>query len=60
VAATQDALRSGPVSRQSLKESLSRLSIDFGGYSVKFSANNAHGSAWVDLVGVGRNGQLQG
>jgi branched-chain amino acid transport system substrate-binding protein len=60
VAAVQDALRSGPVSRRTLRESLSNLTLDLGGYSVKFSPNNSSGSAWVDLVGVGRNGQLLG
>jgi branched-chain amino acid transport system substrate-binding protein len=60
LAAVHDASRTGAVNRHTLKDSLSRLSMDLGGYAVKFGRNDPNGSHWVELMGVGRHGRLLG
>jgi ABC-type branched-subunit amino acid transport system substrate-binding protein len=60
VEAARLAARGGPVTRGRFREALGALSVDLGGYSVQFSANNFSGSRLVDVVAIDRSGRLIG
>jgi ABC-type branched-subunit amino acid transport system substrate-binding protein len=60
VEATQQAMKSGSISRARLKEALAGLRSDFGGYKVEFSGGNTQGSRFVDLIALDRTGRLVG
>jgi ABC-type branched-subunit amino acid transport system substrate-binding protein len=63
VEATRAALRvSGGerVARNRLKDSLTALRTDLGGYRVEFAAGNTEGSQYVDLMAIDRHGRLVG
>jgi len=48
-----------PVTRQSLVDSLANLgSYDLGGYKITFGNGNQHGSKFVELAMVTRDGKL--
>jgi branched-chain amino acid transport system substrate-binding protein len=59
VEAARAALRSGSLSRDRMKEALSGLRVDLGGYSVSF-AGGAQGSRYVELLALDRYGRLVG
>jgi ABC-type branched-subunit amino acid transport system substrate-binding protein len=59
VEAATTALRSGGIDRARLREALTALRIDLGGYQVDF-AGGTQGSRYVDLVAVDRYGRLAG
>lgn len=57
--AARAALKGGSVSRAGLKEALSNLSIDLGGYPVNFTGG-PRGSRFVDVVAIDRTGRVIG
>jgi branched-chain amino acid transport system substrate-binding protein len=59
VDAARLALRNGNLSRDRMKETLSGLRTDLGGYQVSF-ASGAQGSRYVDLLALDRYGRLVG
>ena len=59
VEAARAALKAGSVSRAGLKEALSNLRIDLGGYPVNFTAG-PQGSRFVDVVAIDRAGRVIG
>ena len=59
VEATRVALKGGTVGRAGLRDALSHLSIDLGGYPINF-AGGPHGSRFVDVVAIDRHGRVIG
>jgi branched-chain amino acid transport system substrate-binding protein len=57
--AARAALKGGSVSRAGLKDALSNLSIDLGGYPVNFTGG-PRGSHFVDVVAIDRTGRIIG
>jgi ABC-type branched-subunit amino acid transport system substrate-binding protein len=58
IEAARSALKVGSVSKRSMKEALSTLKSDLGGYTVQFSPGNTQGSKYVELVALDRYGRL--
>jgi branched-chain amino acid transport system substrate-binding protein len=57
--ATQSVLRTGTVTRARMREALTALRADVGGYKVEFSGGT-QGSRYVDLVAIDRYGRMVG
>lgn len=60
VEATRLALKGGGVSRARFRDVLSDLSLDLGGYRVRFTPPSPQGSHFVDVVAIDRNGRIIG
>jgi branched-chain amino acid transport system substrate-binding protein len=60
VEATRLALKGGGVGRARFKEALSELSIDLGGYRVRFTPQSPQGARFVDVVAIDRTGRIIG
>jgi branched-chain amino acid transport system substrate-binding protein len=62
VEATRAALKGGSagVTRARFKDALSDLSMDLGGYRVRFTPGNPQGSHFVDVVAIDRTGRIIG
>jgi hypothetical protein len=52
--------KGGAVTRARFRDALSELNIDLGGYRTRFGAGNPHGSRFVDVVAIDRNGKIIG
>jgi ABC-type branched-subunit amino acid transport system substrate-binding protein len=59
VEATQSVLRVGGVTRARMRDALTALRADVGGYKVEF-AGGTQGSRYVDLVAIDRYGRMVG
>ncbi|HEX6703155.1 MAG TPA: ABC transporter substrate-binding protein [Albitalea sp.] len=59
VEAAQNVMKVGAVSRPKLREALTALRADVGGYKVEF-AGGTQGSKYVDLVAIDRYGRMVG
>ena len=59
VEATQQVMKTGPINRARVRESLTGLRTDVGGYKVEF-AGGTQGSRYVDLVAIDRYGRMVG
>jgi len=59
VEATQSVLKAGTLTRPRLREALTGLRADVGGYKVDF-AGGTQGSRYVDLVAIDRYGRMVG
>jgi hypothetical protein len=61
VEATRASLKGGGgLTRARFKDALSDLSADLGGYRVRFTPGNPHGSRFVDVVAIDRTGRIIG
>jgi branched-chain amino acid transport system substrate-binding protein len=60
VEAARNAQKLGGVSKRSMKEALSTLRADLGGYTVQFAPGSTQGSKYVELVALDRYGRLVG
>ena len=59
VEATQQVLKVGAINRSRVREALTGLRADVGGYKVEF-AGSTQGSRYVDLVAIDRYGRMVG
>ena len=60
VEAVRSTYRGAPVGRAQLKDTLSNLRADLGGYKVQFTPGSPNGSKYVELVTLDRYGKLVG
>lgn len=60
VEAARIAMRSSSVSKRSMKDALSTLRADLGGYTVQFTPGSTQGSKYVELVALNRYGRMVG
>ncbi|HET7795857.1 MAG TPA: ABC transporter substrate-binding protein [Rhizobacter sp.] len=60
VEAARNAMKTTAVNKRSLKDALSTLRADLGGYTVQFAPGSTQGSKYVDLVALDRYGKLVG
>ena len=60
VEAARSALKVSGISKRSMKDALSTLRADLGGYTVQFSPGSTQGSKYVDLVAIDRYGRMVG
>jgi branched-chain amino acid transport system substrate-binding protein len=60
VEAARNAMKVAPVGKRSMKDALSTLRADLGGYTVQFSPGSTQGSKYVELVAIDRYGRLVG
>ena len=60
VEAARSALKASGISKRSMKDALSTLRADLGGYTVQFSPGSTQGSKYVDLVAIDRYGRMVG
>jgi len=60
VDAARAALKAGGASRSRLREVLTTLRTDLGGYRVAYAPDNPHGSQYVETVVVDRYGRIVG
>ncbi|HZE92663.1 MAG TPA: ABC transporter substrate-binding protein [Rhizobacter sp.] len=60
VEAARNTLQGGAMSKARLKDSLSRLRADLGGYKVQFAPGSHQGSKYVELVSIDRFGRIIG
>lgn len=60
VEAARNALKVAGVNKRSMKDALSTLRADLGGYTVQFSPGSTQGSRYVELVTLDRYGKLVG
>ena len=60
VEAARSALKVSAISKRSMKDALSTLRADLGGYTVQFSPGSTQGSKYVDLVAIDRYGRMVG
>ncbi len=60
VEAARNAMKVATVGKRSMKEALSTLRADLGGYTVQFSPGSTQGSKYVELVTLDRYGRMVG
>lgn len=60
VEAARSALKVSAISKRSMKDALSTLRADLGGYTVQFSPGSTQGSKYVELVAIDRYGRMVG
>jgi ABC-type branched-subunit amino acid transport system substrate-binding protein len=60
VEAARGAIKVANVNKRSIKEALSTLRADLGGYTVQFTPGNTQGSKYVELVALDRYGRMVG
>jgi branched-chain amino acid transport system substrate-binding protein len=60
VEAARNAMKVAGVSKRSMKEALSTLRTDLGGYTVQFTPGSTQGSKHVELVALDRYGRMVG
>ncbi|MET0335088.1 MAG: ABC transporter substrate-binding protein [Rhizobacter sp.] len=60
VEAARNALKVGSASKRGMKEALSTLRTDLGGYTVQFTPGSTQGSKYVELVALDRYGRMVG
>ncbi|HEX6708243.1 MAG TPA: ABC transporter substrate-binding protein [Albitalea sp.] len=60
VEAARLATKGGAISRGRFKDALSDLNVDLGGYRARFTPQSPHGSRFVDVVAIDRNGRIIG
>ena len=60
IEAAKAALKGGAVTRARFKDALSDLSVDLGGYRVRFAPGSLTGSRFVDVVAIDRTGRIIG
>jgi ABC-type branched-subunit amino acid transport system substrate-binding protein len=60
IEATKAAMKGGALSRARFKDALSDLSVDLGGYRVRFTPGGLTGSHFVDVVAIDRSGRVIG
>lgn len=60
VEAARSAMKQSGISKRGLKEALSTLRADLGGYTVQFSPGSTQGSRYVELVALDRYGRMVG
>jgi len=58
VEAARNAMKVASVSKRSMKDALSSLRADLGGYTVQFTPGSTQGSKYVELVALDRYGRL--
>ena len=59
VEAAQQVAKNGAITRAKVREALTGLRADVGGYKVDF-ASSTQGSRYVDLVAIDRYGRMVG
>jgi len=60
VEAARTAMKVANINKRSIKEALSSLRADLGGYTVQFTPGSTQGSKYVELVALDRYGRLVG
>jgi branched-chain amino acid transport system substrate-binding protein len=60
VEAARTAMKGAGVSKRGLKDALSTLRADLGGYTVQFTPGSTQGSKYVELVALDRYGRMVG
>jgi branched-chain amino acid transport system substrate-binding protein len=60
IEAARLAAKGGSIGRARFKDALSELSVDLGGYRVRFTPGNPQGSRFVDVVAIDRSGRIIG
>jgi branched-chain amino acid transport system substrate-binding protein len=60
VEAARNAMKIASVGKRSMKDALSTLRADLGGYTVQFAPGSTQGSKYVELVTIDRYGRLVG
>lgn len=60
VEATRAAMKVANINKRSIKEALSSLRADLGGYTVQFTPGSTQGSKYVELVALDRYGRMVG
>ena len=60
VEAARNALKVASINKRSMKDALSTLRADLGGYTVQFSPGSTQGSKYVELVAIDRYGRMVG
>jgi ABC-type branched-subunit amino acid transport system substrate-binding protein len=60
VEATRSAMQNGTLNKARLRDALSRLRTDLGGYKVAFEPGSSQGSKYVELISVDRFGRIVG
>jgi ABC-type branched-subunit amino acid transport system substrate-binding protein len=60
IEAARGALQTGAMSKARLRDSLSRLRADLGGYKVQFAPGSNQGSKYVELISIDRFGRIVG
>jgi ABC-type branched-subunit amino acid transport system substrate-binding protein len=58
VEATRVAMQTGAPNKARVRESLSRLRTDLGGYKVAFAPGSSQGSKYVELISIDRFGRI--
>lgn len=60
VEAARAAMKVANINKRSIKEALTNLRADLGGYTVQFSPGSTQGSKYVELVALDRYGRMVG
>ena len=60
VEATRNAMRGAGANKRGIKDALSNLRADLGGYTVQFTPGSTQGSKYVELVALDRYGRMVG
>lgn len=58
VDATRSAMQGGALNKARLRDALSRLRTDLGGYKVAFEPGSSQGSKYVELISIDRFGRV--
>lgn len=60
VEAARNAMKVAGIGKRSMKDALSNLRADLGGYTVQFTPGSTQGSKYVELVALDRYGRMVG